>query len=87
MRRALGIQERLGSIEVGKEADIVLLNDEFSTPVTKKNVYSQLVTFGRGDFVDTVLVRGRTVVENGVMTTISEEQARKSLANSREILG
>jgi len=72
----LGISDRVGSIETGKDADIVLLDDRFPTPVTPSNVYTQLVNFGKGSHVNTVTVRGRMIVDEGVMTTISEEQAR-----------
>lgn len=72
----LGISDRVGSIEKGKDADIVLLDDRFPTPVTPSNVYTQLVNFGKGSHVNTVTVRGRMIVDEGVMTTIPEEQAR-----------
>lgn len=83
--KTLRISNRVGSIEVGKDADMVLLNDNFPTPVTKRNVYSQLVTFGKGSHVDTVLVRGRTIVDKGVMKTISEQAARKPCMKTAEL--
>ena len=80
----LGISDRTGSIEIGKDADIVLLDSRFLTPVTRENVYAQLVVFGKGSCVNTVLVRGRTIVENGTMSTISEEQARVACMRTSE---
>ncbi len=82
--KALRISDRVGSIQAGKDADIVLVNNRFFTPVTASNVYSQLVTFGKGSYVDTVIVRGRTVLEKGVTTTISEEQTRAACAQAAE---
>lgn len=82
--KTLGISDRVGSIEPGKDADIVLLDNRFSTPVTSKNAYAQLVVFGRGSYVNTVLVRGRTIVDNGTMSTISEEKARVACMRTAE---
>lgn len=82
--KVLRAGDRVGSIEAGKDADIVLLDDRFPTPTTETNVYSQLVTFGKGSHVNTVIVRGRTVVDKGVMTTISEEEARAACIRTTE---
>lgn len=82
--KTLRIGDRIGSIETGKDADIVLLDDTFATPVTPDNVYLQLVVFGKGSHVNTVIVRGRIVVENRVMTTISEERARTACMQTAE---
>lgn len=82
--KTLGISDRVGSIETGKDADIVLVDNRFATPVTKSNVYIQLVAFSRGSYVNTVIVRGRVVVDNGMMTTISEEQTRAACIRSAE---
>jgi len=82
--KTLGISDRVGSIETGKDADIVLVDDHFLTPVTSSNVYAQLVAFGKGSYVDTVLVRGRMIVDNGAMTTISEEKARTACMRTAE---
>jgi cytosine/adenosine deaminase-related metal-dependent hydrolase len=82
--KTLGISDRVGSIEPGKDADIVLLDNRFSTPVTSKNACAQLVVFGKGSYVNTVLVRGRTIVDNGTMSTISEEKARAACMRTAE---
>jgi cytosine/adenosine deaminase-related metal-dependent hydrolase len=74
--KALGLEKRVGSIEVGKQADIVLLDSKkFPTPITPENAYSQLVAHGNGEDVDTVLVSGETIVEKGEMKTLDERRA------------
>ncbi len=82
--KTLGISDRTGSIEPGKDADIVLLDNRFPTRATRENVYAQLVVFGKGNYVNAVLVRGRTIVDNGTMSTISEEQARVACMGTSE---
>jgi cytosine/adenosine deaminase-related metal-dependent hydrolase len=82
--KTLGISDRVGSIETGKDADIVLLDSRFATPITCSNVYAQLVTFGKGSHVNTVVVGGQIIVDNGVMTTISEERAHAACMRTAE---
>jgi cytosine/adenosine deaminase-related metal-dependent hydrolase len=74
--RALRMQDKIGSLEEGKEADIVLLDRALPTPVTSENVYAQLVTFASGSLVDSVIVSGRTIVANHKVKTLNEGDAR-----------
>ena len=74
---AIGLGEQVGSLEVGKLADIILLNPTLPTPVTAENVVAQLVTFGRGSFVEDVIVNGKMIVEKGKVLTTSEEKATR----------
>jgi cytosine/adenosine deaminase-related metal-dependent hydrolase len=73
--RALGIDDLVGSIEVGKRADLVLvdLRRAHAHPRSPEP-YSQLVYATRADQVDTVLVDGHVVVRSGRLTRWSEEQ-------------
>ena len=70
--RSLNAEHEIGSIEVGKKADLVLhdrLRPEW-TPLL--NVASQLVWSADGRGVHTVFVDGRKVVDNYLVTTIDE---------------
>lgn len=83
--RALGLDHMIGSLEVGKRADIVLvdLNRPHLTPPS--TVPRLLAFYANGSDVDTVLVDGkilmqgrtvRTVDEAAVVATAREEAAR-----------
>ena len=74
--RALGWGERIGSLAAGKRADLLILRPDSPTPVTPASVVGWLLMSFRGWDVESVLVDGRLVVEEGVMTTINEEEAR-----------
>ena len=74
---AIGLGEQIGSLEVSKQADIILLNPTLPTPVTAENVVAQLVTFGRGSFVEDVIVNGKMIIEKGKVLTTSEEEATR----------
>lgn len=71
---ALGWEDRMGSIEVGKQADLVVINiDDWRYKLVKHPLRSFLVAGGSQD-VDTVLVAGDAVVHHGTSTRLDEEQ-------------
>jgi len=70
--RALGIGNSVGSLEVGKRADLILLdvNKPHLTPM--HNPYASLVYSARGSDVDTTMVDGRILMENREVKTLDE---------------
>jgi 5-methylthioadenosine/S-adenosylhomocysteine deaminase len=69
---ALGLGDRIGSLEAGKRADLILidLNSPHLAPLY--DVYSHLVyAVGRGD-VSTALIDGRPVMLNRQLTTLDQ---------------
>jgi cytosine/adenosine deaminase-related metal-dependent hydrolase len=69
---AVGLAAELGAIEVGRLADLVLLDLGTVAFTPRHDVVRQLVYAERGAGVRTVLVGGRIVVEDGVVTTVDE---------------
>jgi 5-methylthioadenosine/S-adenosylhomocysteine deaminase len=90
---ALGMGKEIGSIEIGKKADLILVN-LWSTrfaPVLlgeMSNLESNLVYAAHGDNVDTVLIDGKIVMKNREMLTVNEEEviekANKALESVKE---
>jgi len=78
----LGLDSLVGSLEVGKKADLCIIdmNKPHLTPLY--NEYSHLVYAVNGADVDTVLINGKIVMQNRKMTTIDEEEA---MSRVREI--
>lgn len=72
--RALGQEDRIGSIEVGKRADLtaVDLSAMDTTPV--HHVISHLVYAASRHQVSDVWIDGRRVVEQGALTTLDQER-------------
>ncbi|MEM2412799.1 MAG: amidohydrolase [Candidatus Bathyarchaeia archaeon] len=70
--KALGLEGVIGSLEVGKKADIVLV--DLSKPHLRPlhDVYAVLVYSARGSDVDTVIVDGKILVENGRVLVLDE---------------
>jgi 5-methylthioadenosine/S-adenosylhomocysteine deaminase len=70
--RTMLLDDQIGSLEVGKRADIVLHDADRPEWRPLLNVANQLVWSADGRGVHTVLVDGRVVVEDGHCTTIDE---------------
>lgn len=62
---ATGLDSKVGSITVGKQADIVLIRATDLGMVPHNNPYGSVVYSGHAGMVDTVLVAGKVVKENG----------------------
>lgn len=68
--RALGLEARLGSLEVGKRADLVLVDLEAPHMVPMYDPYSHLVYAARASDVVTVVIEGQVVFDHGEWKTI-----------------
>lgn len=86
--RALGKEELIGSLEVGKRADIVIHSLEYPEKHPSFNPLNNLIFSSRSKSVDTVLVDGKPVVEHGRLLTLDAgsiykevDKAALSLAN------
>ncbi|MDB5395754.1 MAG: amidohydrolase [Rhodospirillales bacterium] len=72
--RALNMSDQIGSLAVGKKADLVLHDTDRPEWRPLLNVISQLVWSADGRGVHSVWVDGRRVVDNYRCTTIDEEK-------------
>ena len=70
--KALGLDSQVGSIEVGKKADLVLFDTKRPEWRTMFNPVNNLVYNADGRSVHTVLVDGRVVVEDHKPTFVDE---------------
>lgn len=78
--RALGAGDDLGSIEIGKKADLVLVETDSVNMFPIYNPYSALIYSANASNVDTVFVNGRMVVKNKRLLTANPAQIRKELS-------
>lgn len=84
--KALGINSFTGSIEVGKKADLIIIdiNSPHLTPMY--DPYSHIVYSARGSDVDTVIIDGKIVMKNKKLLTIDEKKLMKKINKlSKEI--
>lgn len=74
--KMFGVDKELGSLEVGKKADVIIIKPELPpTPVNEQTVYGHLVNTFNGRDVRTVIVNGRIIMRDRVLQTIDEAKA------------
>ena len=72
--KAIGREGELGEIREGALADLVLLRLNEPQFIPANNLVSGLVYSAKGSEVDTVLVDGRVLLQDGKLTTIDENR-------------
>jgi 5-methylthioadenosine/S-adenosylhomocysteine deaminase len=74
--KCLGIFDQVGSLEVGKQADIVLLDNRSAVPIFERNIYNHIVSSCDRSDVNTVLVDGELVLRDRQFCKVDEAAAR-----------
>jgi cytosine/adenosine deaminase-related metal-dependent hydrolase len=84
--RAMGLDSEIGSLEVGKRADVavVRLDQLHATPVT--DVVSALVYSAEPDDVDTVVIDGELVMKERKLLKANEKEILKDARVQRQNL-
>ena len=82
--KAMQLENEIGSIEIGKKADLVLHDTDRPEWRPLLNVMNQLVWSADGRGVHTVLVDGVKVVEEGRVTAFDEEKFYADCQNAGE---
>jgi len=75
--RALGLEKSIGSLEVGKRADVILVDFEKPHLTPKHDLYANLVYSTHGSDVDTVIVDGNVLMEKREVKTLDEAEVMK----------
>jgi len=78
---ALGLGEQVGTLEVGKLADVIVVDLGAAHNQPVHNVVSQLVYAARGGDVRDVVVQGEVVLRNRELLTMDEQEVK---ARARE---
>jgi len=77
--RALGLETEIGSVEVGKRADLIVLDlDGPHAQPAEADLVSRIVYSARAADVRHVLVDGKVVVKDGVLKTAKVEEIRRA---------
>ena len=78
--KALGLDQLVGSLEVGKRADITAVDFSGLNSIPLYNPVSHLVYSTRANQVSHVWVNGKAVVKEGKLTTLNENLIREHTA-------
>lgn len=84
--RALGLGDRIGSIEAGKKADLIAIDLQAPETQPLHHVISQVVYAASSRHVSDVWVNGRQLLKSGELTTIKLETVLDSAREWRECL-
>ena len=88
---ALGLSDEIGSIEVGKKADIILIDTAAAnmTP-DSSSLSSNVVYSANGSNVDTTICNGKILMENKKLTVLDEDEiyakARQAIKELKEAI-
>lgn len=86
--KALGIEDELGSLEVGKKADIILIDLRKPHLVPLNNPLSAICYSAQSSDVHTVIVDGKILMENYELKTIDIEKAMHDAEDAaRKLIG
>jgi 5-methylthioadenosine/S-adenosylhomocysteine deaminase len=82
--RVIGQEQRLGSLETGKLADLLIVRMDQPRQTPMYDPISHLVYVTRGDDVDTTIVNGRILMRGGKVLTLNEAQVLAAARQAAE---
>jgi len=82
--RAFGLDDRIGSLVAGKEADLVAIDLDVTASTPVYDPVSQIVYSATSDQVTDVWIAGRRVLANRQLTTLDAAQVRRKADNWRQ---
>ncbi|MGB9936184.1 MAG: amidohydrolase family protein [Methanobacterium sp.] len=83
---ALGLQDEIGTIEVGKKADLVLLDMQSPNLTPFRHPISHLVYAANGSNVDTTICNGEILMQNKELKVLNEAEVIKLAEDAAEEL-
>lgn len=89
--RAIHMEKEIGSLEVGKKADLALISLDEPNALPMYDVYAQIAYSLKGSDVETVVIGGKVVMRDRKLLTLDEpkilERAREYGKSVKESLG
>jgi cytosine/adenosine deaminase-related metal-dependent hydrolase len=84
--KAIQKENEIGSLEVGKKADVLIIKPEQPSPLLPQVFYDTLINDVDGANVETVLVDGKVVVDHHKLVNVDEEEIqRKAVEETTKI--
>jgi 5-methylthioadenosine/S-adenosylhomocysteine deaminase len=84
--RALGLEDEIGTLEVGKRADVTILDLGRLHTTPRPDVVSTIVYAAEARDVRTVLIEGRAVLLDGELRTLDEREVITDANRQQELL-
>lgn len=81
-----GLQDKIGSLTLGKQADIILINAKDINLYPSGNAFGTVVHAAERSNIDTVMIGGRIVKQGGNILGVDSERLRAAIDESHEHL-
>lgn len=72
--KALGLEDYIGSLEVGKKADILIMNTRKPHLQPIYDIYSTIIYSAKASDIESVFINGKPVILNGKHQFVDEEE-------------
>jgi len=82
--QAIHLEKEIGSLEVGKRADLLLIERDSLNQTPMYNLYSDLVYATKANDVQTVIINGKIVMRDRKLLTLDEPTIKKDASVFRE---
>ena len=82
--QALHMEKEIGSLEVGKRADLLVINRDTLNQIPAYNIYSDLVYATKAADVETVVINGRIVMLDRRLLTLNEASVKTAARAFRD---
>ena len=77
--KVLGLENEIGTIEVGKKADIIFIKNDKLHLCPDNDVCANIVYSANGADVDSVMINGKMIMQNRKMINLDEKQVMKQV--------
>lgn len=84
--KALGLDKKIGTLEVGKEADLILINTDSVNLSPLNDPFSAIVFAADRSNIDYVFSKGEAVLEKSHLTKLDEEEIKYNINKTIENL-
>ncbi|HKP83818.1 MAG TPA: amidohydrolase [Pyrinomonadaceae bacterium] len=82
--QALHLDKEIGSLEIGKRADLLVIDRDTLNQIPLYNVYSDLVYATKASDVETVIINGRLIMRNRRLLTLNETAVKNDARSYRD---
>ncbi len=77
--RSLGLDDKIGTLEVGKDADLIVMDMDKVNTTPLNDPYSAIVFSSDRENIEYVFSKGIKLLEKGKLTTIDEDKTKRNV--------
>ena len=77
--KVLGLDDEIGTVEVGKKADLIFIDNNKTHLYPENDICANLVYSANGADVDTVMIDGKIIMQDRKLLDIDEEKVKEKV--------